>query len=118
MKGKLVDQASHAFAHLKMFDKDHIDTAQLAKLFDWFPRFRDQERKHSFNKYHDAIVQHDWDRLEYIQALNEFVHDECESKWKLKKNVENISGAYIRPGSECVDKKHFVGHVQLVFGRY
>ena len=35
---------------------------------------------------------------------------------RLKKNLENISGAYVSPGSGCVDKKHFVGYVDLVFG--
>ena len=35
---------------------------------------------------------------------------------KLKKNLKNISGAYMSPGSGCVDKKHFVGYVELVFG--
>ena len=34
----------------------------------------------------------------------------------LKKNLENISGTYVSPGSGCVDKKHFVGYVELVLG--
>ena len=34
----------------------------------------------------------------------------------LKKNLKSISGAYMSPGSGCVDKKHFVGYVELVFG--
>ena len=35
---------------------------------------------------------------------------------KLKKNLKNISGTYISPGSVCVGKKHSVGYVGLVFG--
>ena len=34
----------------------------------------------------------------------------------LKKNLENISGAYMSPGSGCVGKKHSVGYVEFLFG--
>ena len=34
----------------------------------------------------------------------------------LKKNLKNISGTYVSPGSGCVVKKHSVGYVELVFG--
>ena len=35
---------------------------------------------------------------------------------RLKKNLKNISGTYVSPGSGCVVKKHSVGYVELVFG--
>ena len=35
---------------------------------------------------------------------------------ELKKNLINISGTYVSPGSGCVVKKHSVGYVELVFG--
>ena len=37
---------------------------------------------------------------------------------QLKKNLENISGTYMSPGSGCVSKKHSVGYVELVLGCY
>ena len=34
----------------------------------------------------------------------------------MKKNLENISGTYVSPGSGCVGQKHSIGYVELVFG--
>ena len=39
-----------------------------------------------------------------------------ESQQAVEEKLKNISGAYISPGSGCVDKKHFVGYVELVLG--
>ena len=35
---------------------------------------------------------------------------------RVEEKFGNILGAYMSPGSGCVDKKHFVVHVELVFG--
>ena len=34
----------------------------------------------------------------------------------VEEKLKNISGTYVSPGSGCVDKKHFVGYVELVLG--
>ena len=36
----------------------------------------------------------------------------------LKKNLENISGTYISPGSVCVGRNNCVGYVEVVFWCY
>ena len=36
----------------------------------------------------------------------------------LKKNLKNISGTYVSPGSGCVVKNHSVGYVDVVLGCY
>ena len=41
---------------------------------------------------------------------------EVQQPQQLKKNLENISGTYVSPGSGCVGKHHSVGYVELVFG--
>ena len=42
--------------------------------------------------------------------------DRLQNEDWLKKISKSISGAYMSPGSGCVDKKHFVRYVDLVFG--
>ena len=47
-------------------------------------------------------------RLEFDQAINvlQLGFSQEETKHMLKKNLKKISGAYMSPGSGCVDKKH------------
>ena len=41
---------------------------------------------------------------------------ELLARMAVEEKLKNISGTYISPGSGCVDKKHFVGYVELVLG--